>query len=114
MLRNENGLLSSFVYIDIADRDIGSYIQEAKATLDQKLSLPTGVTLVWSGQYENLSRAWDKMKVIIPITLIIICLLVYANTKSMVKTFIIFAAIPFSIVSGVLDKIKVVGTEYKL
>lgn len=101
MLRNENGMLSSYVYIDVADRDIGSYVEDAKKLVSRELKVPTGVALAWSGQYENMIRVKEKLKVIVPITLFIIILLLHANTKSWVKTAIILLAVPFSGVGAV-------------
>jgi Cu(I)/Ag(I) efflux system membrane protein CusA/SilA len=101
MLRNENGLLSSYVYIDVADRDIGSYVHDAKEVVAKELKLSPGVTLSWSGQYENMIRVKERLKVIVPITLLIIVFLLYANTRSWPKTAIILLAVPFSAVGAV-------------
>jgi Cu(I)/Ag(I) efflux system membrane protein CusA/SilA len=101
MIRNENGLLSSYVYIDIADRDIGSYVKDAKKAVAESVDLPSGMTLAWSGQYENMIRVKEKLKLIIPITLFIIILLLHANTKSWPKTAIILLAVPFSAVGAI-------------
>ncbi|HLE10667.1 MAG: cation transporter [Bdellovibrionales bacterium RIFOXYD12_FULL_39_22] len=101
MLRNENGMLGSYVYVDVAKRDIGSYVAEAKKVINQKIKLPTGVALVWSGQFENMARAWERLQLIIPITLFVICMLLYANTKSWPKTAIILMAVPFSAVGAI-------------
>ncbi|MBL8208811.1 MAG: efflux RND transporter permease subunit, partial [Blastocatellia bacterium] len=101
MIRNENGLLSSYVYIDIADRDIGSYVHDAKKIVNEKLKLPGGVALSWSGQYENMIRVKEKLKVIVPITLFIIILLLFANTRSWIKTSIILLAVPFSAIGAI-------------
>jgi Cu(I)/Ag(I) efflux system membrane protein CusA/SilA len=101
MLRNENGMLSGYVYIDVADRDIGSYVEEAKKVVAEKLKVPTGVALNWSGQYENMIRVREKLKVIVPITLFIVIMLLFANTKSWPKTAIILLAVPFSAVGAV-------------
>ena len=101
MLRNENGMLSSYVYVDVSDRDIGSYVKEAKALVSKELKFPAGVALAWSGQYENMARVREKLKLIIPITLFIVCLLLYANTRSWPKTAIILLAVPFSAVGAI-------------
>lgn len=101
MIRNENGLLSSYVYIDIADRDIGSFVRDAKKIVNQNLKLPGGVALSWSGQYENMIRVKEKLKVIVPITLFIIILLLFANTRSWIKTSIILLAVPFSAIGAI-------------
>lgn len=102
MLRNENGLLTSYVYIDIAEIDIGSYVEQAKKLVNQSVTLPQGVTLVWSGQYENMQRVAEKLKVIVPITFIIIIFILWLNTKSWAKTLIILFAVPFSAIGAIL------------
>lgn len=101
MIRNENGLLSSYVYIDVADRDIGGFVSDAKEAVSKELKMPSGVTLSWSGQYENMIRVREKLKVILPITLFIIILLLHLNTKSWPKTAIILLAVPFSAVGAI-------------
>lgn len=101
MIRNENGLLSSYVYIDVSGRDIGSYVHDAKKLLSEKVSLPAGVAFQWSGQYENMIRVKEKLKIIVPITLLIIILLLFANTKSWAKTSIILLAVPFSAIGAI-------------
>src|SRR5439155_24943818 len=93
MIRNENGLLSGYVYVDLAGRDVGGYVQEAKKIVSQKLTLPTGYSLVWSGQYENMLRVRERLKVVLPLTLFLIFMLLYMNTKSAVKTSIVMLAV---------------------
>ena len=101
MIRNENGLLSSYVYIDVADRDIGSYVRDAKELVSKEIQVPSGVTLAWSGQYENMIRVREKLKIILPITLLIVIFLLHLNTKSWPKTAIILLAVPFSAVGAI-------------
>ncbi len=101
MIRNENGLLAGYVYVDMTGRDIGGYVKEAKKLVQSKVQVPTGYSLVWSGQYENMLRVKERLKVVVPVTLFIIFLLLYMNTKSMAKTGIIMLAVPFSLVGGV-------------
>ncbi len=101
MIRDENGLLAGYVYVDMTGRDIGSYVQEAKRIVAKELKLPTGYTLTWSGQYENMIRVKERLKIVLPLTLFIICLLLYMNTKSMVKTGIVLLAVPFSLIGAV-------------
>jgi len=101
MIRNENGLLAGYVFVDMAGRDIGGYVEEAKKAVAKELKLPTGYSLVWSGQYENMIRVKNRLKTVIPLTLFIICLLLYMNTKSMVKTGIVLLAVPFSLIGAV-------------
>ncbi|MEK6704169.1 MAG: efflux RND transporter permease subunit [Bdellovibrionota bacterium] len=101
MIRDENGLLAAYVYIDMAGRDIGGYVNEAKKVVEGKIKVPTGYNLVWSGQYENMIRVKERLKIVIPLTLFIIALLLYMNTKSAVKTGIVLLAVPFSLIGAV-------------
>jgi len=101
MIRDENGMLSGYAYVDLAGRDIGSYIEEAKALVQNELQLPTGYTLTWSGQYENMLRVRERLKLVVPITFFLIFVLLYANTKSAVKASIVMLAVPFSVVGAV-------------
>jgi Cu(I)/Ag(I) efflux system membrane protein CusA/SilA len=101
MIRDENGRLSGYVYVDVSGRDIGSYVSEAKKIVSQKVSVPAGYQLVWSGQYESMERVKERLKIVLPITLFIVFLLLYFNTKSTVKTFIILLAVPFSAIGAI-------------
>ncbi len=103
MIRNENGLLSGYVYVDFdtAKEDVGGYVEKAKKAVAENVKLPTGYTLVWSGQYENMIRVRERLKVVIPVTLVLIWLLMYMNTKSAMKTMIVLLAVPFSIIGAV-------------
>jgi Cu(I)/Ag(I) efflux system membrane protein CusA/SilA len=103
MLRDENGRLAGYVYVDVdtEKRDIGGYIDDAKRAVAANLKLPTGYTLIWSGQYEAMERVREQMKVILPITLFLIFALLYMNTRSIVRTAIVLLAVPFSAVGAV-------------
>lgn len=101
MIRNENGQLAGYVYVDMAGRDIGGYVAEAKERVNERVKLPKGYRLVWSGQFENMQRVHERLKVVIPVTLFLIALLLYMNTKSAVKTGIVLLAVPFSLVGAV-------------
>ena len=101
MIRNENGLLTGYVYIDVADRDLGSYVNEANQLLRGQLKLPAGCAISWSGQYESMQRVKDRLKLVVPITLFLICLLLYINTGSAPKTIIVLLAVPFSAVGSI-------------
>ena len=96
MIRDENGMLAGYVYVDLAGRDIGGYVEEAKKTVGTKLKLPPGYSLVWSGQYENMQEMKERMRIILPATLLIILLLLYMNTKSWIKTGILIGSAPIS------------------
>ena len=101
MIRNENGLLAGYVYVDMATDDIGRYVETAKKAVARELEMPTGYALVWSGQYENMLRVKERLKVVLPLTIFIICMLLYMNTKSLVKTGIVLLAVPFSLIGAV-------------
>ena len=103
MLRNENGLLTSYVYVDFntAELDVGHYVATAKAAVDAKLKKRPGYTLLWSGQFENMLRVRERMKLVLPITLLLIFLLLYASTKSTIKALIVMLAVPFSAIGAV-------------
>jgi len=101
MLRNENGMLNGYVYVDVAGRDIGGYVAEAKRVVSRNVKLPPGYTLAWSGQYEAMERVRERLKVVLPLTLFLIFLLLYLNTKSTAKTMLILLAVPFSAVGAI-------------
>jgi len=100
MIRDENGFLTGYVYVDLADRDPGSYIAEASALL-QKMHLPAGYAMHWGGQYEANLRANERLRTIIPATIGIVMLLIYLSTRSVVKTMIVLLAIPFSAIGAI-------------
>jgi len=99
VIKSEEGLLTSYVYIDFSGRDVGGYVEEAKGRVAD-LKIPEGYRLKWSGEYEHLVRTHDKLKLVIPLTLLIIFVLIYMNTKSTVKTMIVLLAVPFSLVGS--------------
>ncbi len=101
MIRNENGQLAGYVYIDIQDSDIGGYLKKAKQAVTASVTLPKGYVLNWSGQYENMRRVKDRLMIVLPVTLLLIVLLLYFNTRSVAKTAIVFLAVPFSLVGAI-------------
>jgi len=101
MIRDENGLLAGYVFIDVSGRDIGSWVEEAKGAVARGVTLPTGYALQWSGQYENMERVKERLKFVVPLTLFLIVLLLYFNTGSAVKTSIVLLAVPFSAVGAI-------------
>ncbi|MDQ1349216.1 MAG: copper/silver efflux system protein, partial [Acidobacteriota bacterium] len=101
MIRNENGFLDGYVFVDVAGRDIGSFVDEAKAAVRRDIALPPGTTLLWSGQYENMIRVRERLKWIVPATIVLIFLLLYANTKSSFKAGLVLATVPFSAVGAI-------------
>jgi Cu(I)/Ag(I) efflux system membrane protein CusA/SilA len=101
MIRDENGFVAGYVYVDIAGRDVGSYVEAAKQVVRDHLKLPPGYVLQWSGQYENMIRVRERLKVIVPITLALIFVLLFANTRSAFNALLVMAAVPFSAIGAV-------------
>lgn len=103
MIRDENASLVGYVYVDVDLQavDLGTYVERAKALLQLKLILPDGYLVSWSGQFENMERVKERLKVVIPMTLALIIFLLHLNTKSWVKTSIVLLAVPFSLVGAV-------------
>ncbi len=102
MYRDEDGMLTGYVFVDVAGRDIGGYVDEAKKLVHDKLRLPPGYSIAWSGQYEAMQRVKDRLLTVVPLTLFLVIMLLYLNTKSAVKTIIILLAVPFSAVGAIL------------
>jgi Cu(I)/Ag(I) efflux system membrane protein CusA/SilA len=100
LVRSEAGELAGYVYVDVAGRDLGSYVTDAMKAVNEKVTLPKGYHLVWSGQYEYMQRAKERLKYVVPLTLFIIVLLLYINTNSVVKLLIVLLAVPFSLVGA--------------
>ena len=100
-IRTENALLSAYIYVDIRDRDIGSYVADAKKAVAEQVKFPPGYYVTWSGQFEYMERAIEKMKIVIPVTLLIIFLLLYLNFKRLTETLIVMLSVPFALVGGV-------------
>jgi copper/silver efflux system protein len=100
MIKNEEGFLAGFVYVDTT-KDLGTYVTTAQRAVAQQVHLPPGYQLVWSGQFEYLQRATERLRIVVPITLLIVFLLLYFNTGSFAKTFIILLAVPFSAVGAI-------------
>ena len=100
-IRTENALLSAYIYVDIRDRDIGSYVAEARKAVNEQVKFPPGYYATWSGQFEYMERAIEKMKIVVPVTLLIIFLLLYLNFRRMTETLIVMLSVPFGLVGGV-------------
>ncbi len=101
MLRDENGFLAGYVFVDIAGRDLGGYVEEAKRTVRAGLELPPGYSLQWSGQYENMQRVRERLKLVVPLTLALIFVLLYLNTRSTFKALLVMLAVPFSAIGAI-------------
>jgi Cu(I)/Ag(I) efflux system membrane protein CusA/SilA len=100
VIRTEQAQLLGYVYVDVADRDIGSYVDEAKRVVNQMVTLPEGYTLEWSGQYEYMQRAKQRLTIVVPVTLLLVIVLLYFNTRNPTKIVIVLLAVPFSLVGA--------------
>ncbi|UCV20589.1 efflux RND transporter permease subunit [Ferribacterium limneticum] len=100
-IRTENALLSAYIYVDIRDRDIGSYVAEARKAVNEKVKFTPGTYVTWSGQFEYMERAIEKLKVVVPVTLLIIFLLLYLNFRRITETLIVMLSVPFALVGGI-------------
>jgi Cu(I)/Ag(I) efflux system membrane protein CusA/SilA len=101
MIRNEDGLQTGYVFVDVDGRDLNTYVQEADRLIREKVKLPPGYAAMWSGQYEAMARVRDRLTYIVPLTLFLVFLLLYFNTRSLTKTAIVALAVPFSAIGAV-------------
>jgi Cu(I)/Ag(I) efflux system membrane protein CusA/SilA len=100
-IRTENALLSAYIYVDIRDRDIGSYVAEARRAVAERVKFPPGYYATWSGQFEYMERAEARMKIVVPFTLLLIFLLLYLNFRRVAESLIVMLSVPFALVGGV-------------
>jgi Cu(I)/Ag(I) efflux system membrane protein CusA/SilA len=99
-LRSENARLNGWVYVDISGRDLGRYVAEAQKLVSQRVNLPPGYTITWSGQFEYLERAAKKLQLVVPFTLVIIFILLYLTFRSFISAVLIMGTLPFALVGG--------------
>ena len=100
-IRTENALLSAYIYVDIRDRDIGGFVADARKSVNDQVRFPPGYYIAWSGQFEYMERALEKLKVVVPLTLLLIFLLLYLNFRRLTETVIVMLSVPFALVGGV-------------
>ncbi|KIU37152.1 cation transporter [Methylobacterium radiotolerans] len=100
-IRTENGQLAVYIFVDISGRDLGGYVADARVAVDREVKLPQGMSVQWSGQFEYLERAEARLKIVVPVTLLIIFLLLYLNFRRLTETLIVMLSLPFSLVGGV-------------
>ncbi len=100
-IRTENALLAAYIYVDIRDRDIGSYVADAQRAVRDNVKFAPGYFVTWSGQFEYMERAKQKLKLVVPLTVLIIFLLLYLNFRRLTETLIVMASVPFALVGGV-------------
>jgi Cu(I)/Ag(I) efflux system membrane protein CusA/SilA len=100
-IRTENALLSAYIYVDIHGRDIGGYVADARQAVAEQVKFPPGYYVAWSGQFEYMQRAIARMKIVVPVALLIIFLLLYLNFRRLTETLIVMLSVPFALVGGV-------------
>jgi Cu(I)/Ag(I) efflux system membrane protein CusA/SilA len=101
MIKSENARPNGWTFVDIKGRDVGSYVEEARALVAKEVELPPGYSIDWSGQYEYMVRAKERLAVVVPVTLLIIMLLLYINFRNMTEVLIIMGTLPMALVGGV-------------
>lgn len=101
MIRDENGFLTGYVYLDTTETDLLGFVSRMQNIVESNVKIPKGVFLEWSGQYENIIRVRNRMKIVLPITLVLICLLLYWSTGSLMKAMIVLTAVPFSLIGAI-------------
>ncbi|MBG0797225.1 efflux RND transporter permease subunit [Methylocystis sp. L43] len=100
-IRTENGQLAVYIFVDIRDRDLGGYVTEARKSVTEAIEFPPGSYVTWSGQFEYLERADARMRIVVPLTLLVIFLLLYLNFRRLTETLIVMLSLPFALVGGV-------------
>lgn len=100
-IRTENTLLSAYIFVDVRDRDIGSYIADAQRAVREQVQFPQGYYATWSGQFEYMQRAAEKLKIVVPLTIFMVFVLVYLNFGRFTETLIVMLSVPFSLVGGI-------------
>jgi copper/silver efflux system protein len=101
VIRTENAQLAAYIYVDLRDRDIGSYVRAAQKAVREQVNFAPGYTVQWSGQFEYMERATEKLKLVVPLTLVIIFLLLYLNFRRLTETLIVMLSVPFALIGGV-------------
>ncbi len=100
-IKSEGARPNAWIYVDLRGIDVGTYVENAQKIVAEKIKLPTGYTLAWSGQYEYMQRAKKRLMYVIPLTIVIIFVIIFLNTRSVIKTAIVFLAVPFSLVGAI-------------
>ncbi|MGB5874085.1 MAG: CusA/CzcA family heavy metal efflux RND transporter, partial [Bacteroidota bacterium] len=100
-IKSENARRTAWLYVDLKDIDVGTYVSNAKQVVDERVKLPSGYSIVWSGQYEYMQRAQERLRIVVPITLMIIFLLLYMNFRNVTESLIVMLSLPFSLIGGI-------------
>jgi len=101
VIKSENSRRTAWLYVDIRDIDVGTYVKNAKQVVNEQVNFPEGYSMVWSGQYEYMQRAEKRLQIVVPITILIIFILLYLNFKNLTESFIVLFSLPFSVVGGI-------------
>jgi Cu(I)/Ag(I) efflux system membrane protein CusA/SilA len=101
VIKSENARRTAWLYVDLKDIDVGSYVKNARKIVNEKVDLPEGYSIVWSGQYEYMQRAQKRLQIVVPITLLVIFLLLYFNFKNISESLIVMFSLPFALVGGI-------------
>jgi len=101
MIRNEDGMLTGYVFVDMAGRDVGGYVEDLKQVVREKVTLPPGYSIAWSGQYEFMQRVRDRLMIFVPLTIAIIFVLFYLTFRSVAETLMVMLGVPLSLVGGI-------------
>ena len=100
-IRTENALLSAYIFVDIRDRDIGGYVADAQKAVRDQVKFPPGYYATWSGQFEYMERAKERLAVVVPLTIMIVFVLLYLNFRRLAETLIVMLSVPFALVGGI-------------
>ena len=101
VIKSENARKTSWVYVDIHDTDVGTYVNHARTAINEQVIFPEGYSIVWSGQYEYIERAQKRLQLVVPITLLVIFVLLYLNFRNVIESLIVILSIPFSVIGGI-------------
>jgi Cu(I)/Ag(I) efflux system membrane protein CusA/SilA len=101
VIKSENARRTAWIYVDIRDIDVGSYVQAARERVESEVELPEGYSLIWSGQYEYMERAKQRLMIVVPLTLLVIFLLLYMNFQSVQESMLVMLSLPFALVGGI-------------
>jgi len=100
-IKSENARLNGWTLVDIEGRDLGSYVKEAQIVVSERVDLPAGYSIAWSGQYEYMMRAQERLSLVVPLTLAIIMILLYMNFRNIIEVLIIMGTLPFALIGGI-------------
>ena len=112
-IRSEQARPNAWVYVDIEDVDVGTYVERAREAVTERVEIPVGYSIGWSGQYEYMERSEERMRLVVPLTLLLICLTIYASTRSVVRTFFVLSAVPLSLI-GTFWLLYLLGYELSI